>query len=206
MTERDVIARAFDARASNYDESAMHRGAAEAVATFVDLTAVSEVLDVATGTGLVLRALRERDQHLRLTGIDLSSGMLAVAKDAVPEAALIEGDAARLPLRDRSVDLVTCVTALHILPDVSAAIAEWRRVLRPGSRVVTATFSMMDGKTSGDDGVIGASRPYPRTHSPFRSVAALSRTAFAHGFSITRHTTWSDESDTVLIAEWAPES
>lgn len=55
MTERDVIAHAFDARASSYDESAMHRHVAEAVAAFVDLTAVKDVLDVATGTALVLR-------------------------------------------------------------------------------------------------------------------------------------------------------
>lgn len=65
---------------------------------------------------------------------------------------------------------------------------------------------MTGGAASGDDGTIGASRPYTRHHSPFRSVAALSGTATAHGFSITRHTVWSDGSDTILIAEWVAES
>ncbi|WP_429608163.1 hypothetical protein [Staphylococcus aureus] len=47
----------FDGRAAEYDESAMHRELAAAVAAFADLDGVRDVLDVATGTGLVLRAL-----------------------------------------------------------------------------------------------------------------------------------------------------
>lgn len=203
MSELDIIGRAFDERAGTYDESAMHRHVAEAVAVFVDLSGVDEVLDVATGTGLVLRALRARSRHLSLTGIDLSPAMLAVAAKALHGAELIEGDAAALPLHTDSVDLVTCATALHIIPDVPAALSEWRRVLRPGGRAVTATFSTTDGAVSENASAGGGTRPYPRRHTPFRSIEVLSRTASSQGFEVTRSTNWTDGTDSVLIAEWS---
>lgn len=99
----------------------MHRDLAWDVADSVDLAGVNVVLDVATGTGLVLRALASRDARLHLIGVDISPGMLAVARAALSAAEWIEADAASLPLEWASVDVVTCVTALHIIPDVSAA-------------------------------------------------------------------------------------
>ncbi len=118
----ETIRRRFDERAAHYDESDMHRGVADAVARFASLDGVDAVLDVATGTGLVLRALRDRlarqgAQEPRLVGVDLSPQMLMVARRELPGATLEVADAASLPLPDASVDLVTCVTALHILPD-----------------------------------------------------------------------------------------
>ncbi len=58
-TTAELAAR-FDERAATYDESAMHRGLAQAVADFVRLGAVRDVLDVGTGTGLVLRCAPRR--------------------------------------------------------------------------------------------------------------------------------------------------
>ncbi|MFP3381651.1 hypothetical protein SB767_35625, partial [Bacillus sp. SIMBA_069] len=55
-----MVRERFDDRAPTYDDSAMHRGLAAAVAAFIDLTDVEAMLDIATGTGLVLRALRDR--------------------------------------------------------------------------------------------------------------------------------------------------
>jgi SAM-dependent methyltransferase len=134
----------FDGRAAEYDRSEMHRELAAAVAEFADLDGVRDVLDVATGTGLVLRALRARDGALRLTGIDLSGGMVEVARAELPDAELVEGDATVLPFGDGEFDLVTCATGLHLFPEADAAVAEWVRVLRPGGRAVTATFGEVD--------------------------------------------------------------
>ena len=151
----------FDGRAAEYDDSAMHRGLAAAVAEFAldgdgdgdrdrdgaggdGVHDVHDVLDVGTGTGLVLRALRDRDAGLHLTGIDLSGGMLEVARAALPDAELVEGDATALPFADAAFDLVTCATSLHLFPDAASALAEWVRVLRPGGRAVTATFGEID--------------------------------------------------------------
>lgn len=198
----DAIRAAFDDRAANYDESVMHRAVAETSAEFATLDGVHDVLDIATGTGLVVRALHARSPKLRLTGVDISPAMITAAREALPLAEWLEADVAALPLVDASIDLVTCVTALHVIPHVDEAIAEWHRVLRPDGYIVTATFSETDGAPSRDAEERTTARPYPRRHLPFCTIEDLSRTAASFGFEITRHTTWTNGADTVLIAEW----
>ncbi|WP_223227680.1 class I SAM-dependent methyltransferase [Leifsonia xyli] len=143
----------------------MHTVLAERVAAFAELSGIHDVLDVATGTGLVLRALHSRSPSLRLTGVDLSPGMLAVARSVLPSAELIEADATVLPFPDASADLVTCVTGLHLFSRPGAALAEWVRVLRPGGRAVTATFAAMDARKHGG----GCRQPFPIHHERFDS-------------------------------------
>lgn len=195
-----VISDAFDTRAPHYDESAMHRGVAAAVADFVALDDVSRVVDVATGTGLVLRALSGRATSMDLIGVDISPGMLSVAREALPAAGWIEADAATLPLADSSIDLLTCVTALHIIPSVAQAAAEWRRVLQPRGRLVTATFAgPVPDAPAAPHGASPA--PYQRDHEPYADPETLASSFQRFGFRLTRHTKWSDGIDTVLIAE-----
>lgn len=194
----------FDRRASSYDDSAMHRGLAEAVAAFVDVTRVTSVLDVATGTGLVLRALRDRcgSDAPRMIGVDVSPGMLAVARRALPEAELIEADARRLPLQDASVELITCVTGLHLIPDTPAVLDEWARVLRPGGAVVTATFAIFDpSRHHRELASTAAQAPYPVRHAEFGTLQALQEFMAPGGFHLLRHDSWVGEDETLLIAE-----
>jgi ubiquinone/menaquinone biosynthesis C-methylase UbiE len=186
----------FDGRAAAYDDSAMHRDLAAAVAAFADLDGVDAVLDVATGTGLVLRALRARGFTGTLTGVDLSPGMIEQARRHLPDAALLVGDATRLALPDASVDLVTCVTGLQLFPHPDRAIAEWARVLRPGGRAVTATFLAFDPSRHR-----GAPAPGYLDHSPFDSVEHLADTVAPAGFRVPRTETWTDGADELLIAE-----
>src|SRR5579864_5613834 len=74
----------------------------DALLEIADLQPGERLLDVATGTGIVLRRARERGPDLaRSTGVDLNPGMLAVARDAVPDGVeLVEGDAVALPFED----------------------------------------------------------------------------------------------------------
>lgn len=123
--------------------------------------------------------------------------MLDVARAALHDAELIEADAGALPFPDGSIDLITCVTALHLIPDTAGAIAEWRRLLRAGGRAVTATVAQ-DLQPRDQ----GAPRPYPVDHGPFGSQADLERTAAAHGFTISGVTEWRHETVTLLIAQW----
>ncbi|KNY04444.1 class I SAM-dependent methyltransferase [Microbacterium sp. GCS4] len=192
------IRQAFDARAADYDESEMHRDLAATVAERLDLDGVTTMLDVATGTGLVLRAVARRDPGVRrLIGVDISREMLRVAQSALPSADWWEADATALDLDDDSVDLITCVTALHILPDVPAALREWARVLRPAGLLVTASFS-----SAHLTGVERTSHPYPRDHAPYASPGAIATTFAAQGFALDTFWEWTDGVDTVLIAQF----
>jgi ubiquinone/menaquinone biosynthesis C-methylase UbiE len=71
-------------------------------------------------------------------GLDLSTGMLTSARAAGADP-VIQGDASRLPFAAGSVDIVVTRGVLHHLPDPTAALAEWRRVLRPGGAVVVSS-------------------------------------------------------------------
>jgi ubiquinone/menaquinone biosynthesis C-methylase UbiE len=81
------------------------------------------------------RAAPER----RHVGVDVSGDMLrraaAAGRAAGVPLALVRGDALRLPLRTGAFDGATGHSFLYLLPDPSAALAELRRVVRPGGRV-----------------------------------------------------------------------
>jgi len=200
------LAARFDERAATYDDSVMHRGLAHAVADFVRLGGVRDVLDVGTGTGLVLRALPAGPW--RLTGVDLSPGMLRVAQAALPDARLEVGDATRLDHGDASFDLVTCATMLHLVPDGADAMREWRRVLRPGGSIVVASFADDSPSRHGPAPEAGEGSVDP--HAPFGSADALERLAAASGLVVDRVAEWQlGSSDGTpeyrcLIAEFVP--
>jgi ubiquinone/menaquinone biosynthesis C-methylase UbiE len=198
-TTAELAAR-FDERAATYDESAMHRGLAQAVADFVRLGSVRDLLDVGTGTGLVLRSLPPGPW--RLAGVDLSAGMIAVARTALSDAHLEVADATSLDVPDASYDVVTCSTVLHLVPDPAAAMREWRRLLRPGGCVVVASFADDSPARHGHNGA--------EVHAPFGSPEALERLGEASGFIVDRIAEWQQEAADgtpeyrCLIAEFVP--
>ncbi|WP_198373122.1 class I SAM-dependent methyltransferase [Roseomonas rosulenta] len=94
------------------------------------------LLDVATGTGLVAReAVAILGSASDVVGLDLSAGMLREARAGLT-IPLVQARAEALPLADASVDLVSMGYALRHVPDLVLAFAEFRRVLRPGGRVL----------------------------------------------------------------------
>jgi ubiquinone/menaquinone biosynthesis C-methylase UbiE len=105
------------------------------------------VLDVATGTGLVARALRER-YACRVVGLDQSTDMLAAARDRNGLfAGLVRARAERLPFPDASFDHVTFTYLLRYVDDPAATLGELARVLRPGGRLATLEFGVPRGAT-----------------------------------------------------------
>ena len=97
------------------------------------------VLDAACGTGQNLRRLVRSGS--RATGLDLSCGMLRVARRSVPEAPLVRANLQRpLPLRDRTFDSVLCALVGEHLHRLSVFFREAFTVLRPGGRLVFSVF------------------------------------------------------------------
>src|SRR6187200_1125987 len=96
------------------------------------------VLEVACGTGIVTRHLRERlSPDSELIATDLSEPMLVMAQRKFDANAAIkwqQADAMALPFPDESFDAVVCQFGLMFVPDKAAAVAEAFRVLRPGGQ------------------------------------------------------------------------
>jgi ubiquinone/menaquinone biosynthesis C-methylase UbiE len=96
-----------------------------------------DVLELAVGTG---RNLDLYPPDVRLTGIELSPAMLDIARrrarDLGRDADLRVGDAQALEFSDGRFDTVACTLSLCTIPDDRAAVAEARRVLRPGGRLL----------------------------------------------------------------------
>lgn len=107
---------------------------AEAVAA-VEWRGDEVVLDVGCGNGKFLRAA---PATVRTVGIDRSAGMLVAAADA--GAPLVRGLAEALPVRTGSVDVGLALHMLYHVPDIPAAVAELRRVVRPGGVVLVSTL------------------------------------------------------------------
>jgi ubiquinone/menaquinone biosynthesis C-methylase UbiE len=132
-TER--VRRHYDRNAGSYDqliapfERVLFGGGREWVCS----RAQGEVLEIAAGTG---RNLPFYPEGVRLTAVELSPGMLEIARRRAQElgvqAELRVGDAHDLPFPDVSFDTVVATLALCTIPDDSRAVAEAARVLRPG--------------------------------------------------------------------------
>jgi ubiquinone/menaquinone biosynthesis C-methylase UbiE len=95
------------------------------------------VLEIAVGTG---RNFPYYPAGIRLTGIEISEEMLALARARAAELGreidLRLGDAQSLDFPDASFDTVVCTFSLCSIPDDAKAVAEARRVLRPGGRLL----------------------------------------------------------------------
>jgi ubiquinone/menaquinone biosynthesis C-methylase UbiE len=111
------------------------------VATVLDLaglTGQETVVDIGCGNGFYLAGLARRGHAGRLLGADLSPGMLATARTVASPGtvAVAVADAAMLPLADGVVDVTLAPHMLYHVPDRAAAVAEFRRVTRPGGQVL----------------------------------------------------------------------
>jgi len=137
--ESDRVRRIWDRLAPGYDkkvripERLLFAGGREWVCS----RARGDVLEISVGTG---RNLPLYPPDVRITAVDISANMLEIARARAAElgrdADLRLGDAQALELSDSSFDTVVCTLALCSIPDPRAAVAEMKRVLRPGGRVL----------------------------------------------------------------------
>lgn len=95
------------------------------------------VLDLGCGAGTLLPRLSEASPEAMVVGLDRTEAMVALGPRQFP---LLVGDAVHLPFADGSFDAVVMAFMLFHLPQPSAALAEARRVLRPGGWIGLLTW------------------------------------------------------------------
>jgi demethylmenaquinone methyltransferase/2-methoxy-6-polyprenyl-1,4-benzoquinol methylase len=142
---RTDVAAMFDRVAARYDlaNDVLSLGAdrawRRAVLETVDPRPGMRILDLAAGTGTSSQPFA--DAGARVFPTDLSLGMLAVGKQRRPRLDFVAGDALQLPYGDDVFDAVTISFGLRNVEHTDAALAELRRVTRPGGRLVICEFS-----------------------------------------------------------------
>ena len=135
-----LVRQVFDSVASRYDlmndlmSAGVHRLWKAALVDMVAPRGTQALLDVAGGTGDVAFRLRERAPEARIGVCDINEKMLTVGRDRATEA---------LPFADATFDAYTIAFGLRNVTDIDAALAEARRVLRPGGRFFCLEFSQV---------------------------------------------------------------
>jgi demethylmenaquinone methyltransferase / 2-methoxy-6-polyprenyl-1,4-benzoquinol methylase len=100
-----------------------------------------DVLDLATGSGVLAKAIGKRIRAVRVVGADFCVPMLAVARRrGIKE--LVVADGLALPFIDARFDVVTIGFGLRNMASYEKALSEVRRVLRIGGRIVVLDFSL----------------------------------------------------------------
>jgi cyclopropane fatty-acyl-phospholipid synthase-like methyltransferase len=117
----------------------------------------SRVLDVACGSGgPALQLVRETGADV--VGVDVHADAIDNASDAARRAALeaharfeLRDASSPLAFPDASFDAIVCIDAIHHFPDRAAVLADWRRLLRPGGRVLFTDPTVLTGVASRDE-------------------------------------------------------
>jgi ubiquinone/menaquinone biosynthesis C-methylase UbiE len=157
------------------------------------LRAGEDVLDVACGTGVVARLAARKVTPGHVTGLDLNSGMLAVARNVSNEGEAVswkQASALDLPFSSSHFDAVLCQLGLQFFPDQPKALREMRRVVRDFGRVTLSVYSPIERTPGANafvralDEVLGpeASQIKRGEHS-FASPAQLEKLLLDAGFS-----------------------
>jgi demethylmenaquinone methyltransferase / 2-methoxy-6-polyprenyl-1,4-benzoquinol methylase len=136
------IARRYDL-VNDVQSLGMHRSWKRRLLEMAAIKSGDRVLDLATGTGDLIRMGRARVPETEWCGVDFTYAMLRAAK---PGSRLIQGDILKLPLRDRSFSVATMAYGLRNVADRARALAEIRRVLKPGGRFVFLEFAKPKSK------------------------------------------------------------
>jgi ubiquinone/menaquinone biosynthesis C-methylase UbiE len=105
------------------------------------------LLEIACGTGIVTRRLREAlPDSASVVATDLNHAMVAYAREAVPAPGVVwqQADAQSLPFADESFDVVVCQFGFMFLPDKVQGFREARRVLVAGGLLLANVWHSMD--------------------------------------------------------------
>ena len=142
-------------------------------------------LDAGCGAGLAAQLASERGAVV--SGLDAAENLLTIARQRVPAGEFRVGELEQLPFPDSSFDLVTGFNSFQYAANPTAALAEAKRVAKPGSHVVVMTWGRPEGMEAAS--LVSALRPLmppppPGAPGPF----ALSDEAALRAFAVDLET------------------
>ena len=151
-SKKEQVARMFDNISGKYDflnhflSLGIDRVWRKKAISYLKEKKPSNILDVATGTGdFAIECLRLNPE--KITGIDISSGMLRVGKEKIRKRSLEEkielfqGDSENIPFENNTFDAVTVAYGVRNFENLEKGLAEIYRVLKPNGRLVVLEFS-----------------------------------------------------------------
>jgi ubiquinone/menaquinone biosynthesis C-methylase UbiE len=148
---RSEARKIYDQLGTRLDRSARFEGRAKALAlTLLAVKPGQRVLHVGVGTGVEHAALQQATgAHGLVVGCDLSRSMIELTRQHAPTP-LCQSDAVRLPLRTHQFDRLFSAYMLDLIPltEIPLVLAEFRRVLRPGGRLVLVSLTEGAGLAS----------------------------------------------------------
>lgn len=154
MAKKENIKKLFDNIASDYDKLNhilslnIDKGwRKKAVKETIDCTEPMQVLDVACGTGdFTIEIARKAAPGSKITGIDLSEGMMSIGREkiasAAVEATLEYGDCEALTYADNSFDRITVGFGVRNFEHLELGLREMQRVLKKGGKLVILELSI----------------------------------------------------------------
>ena len=152
-----------------------------------------QVLELATGTGLIARHIVRSADHIEAT--DASPEMIEQAKQGARSAKLHFSvqDMFRLPYADQSFDVVIVSNALHIVPEPEKALTEIRRVLKDDGVLIAPTF------THAGNNFLGNVKAFFMTLAGFRQYSKWSSESY---LDFLREQGWTVRKSKVLKASF----
>lgn len=154
--KKDTLRGVFTRSASSYDRIRYFTVFGEWLVEMARIPEGATVLDVACGRGAVLFPAAERvGPSGHVIGIDLADGMaretgLEIARRELKQAETRQMDAEDLTFPDSFFDFVLCGFSLQFFPHLPQALSEFRRVLKPGGRIVVTTWGGDDQRWDWD--------------------------------------------------------
>lgn len=138
-------------------DKALHAAVESISALIADETEDLRVLDVATGTGDVAFRIHDILPQAFITGIDLSAGMLDVARKKLfsmpaeirEKIAFGKADCLKLPFHDGEFTMITVAYGVRNFENLLQGLREMRRVLKPGGVLCVIELSCPEGKLTG---------------------------------------------------------